>query len=113
MTRQNKTAVQDELTRSLTVIRDLVSQDMTEFAQSLSTMVQTNTLGDDVKFLIQFKDSDLSLKSNSFDKISKAIANEGIADNLYSVRVPIPMTATWLVFFQKKDSPDSDHGVLE
>ena len=102
LTRQNKSAVQDELSRSLTVIQDLISEDMAEFAQSLSTMVQTNTLGDDVKFLIQFKDSDLSLKGNSLAKICKAITNEGITDDLYTVRV-YTNDGDLVSFFQKKD----------
>ncbi len=100
VTRQNKDAVHLSLNKTLTVIRDSVSETQGSFAAAIQHMATANKLGDDVKFLGEFRDGDLSLTGNSYANVGKAITNAGIVDDLLRVRV-YGLDGTLVCFFEK------------
>ncbi|MCG8615215.1 MAG: hypothetical protein MI802_03285, partial [Desulfobacterales bacterium] len=100
VTRQNKDAVHHSLDKTLTVIRDAVSETEHSFSEAIRHMATANKLGPDVKFLSEYRDGDLSMTGNSFANIGKAITNEGILDDLLTVRV-YSQDKTLVCFFEK------------
>ncbi|MCG8635704.1 MAG: methyl-accepting chemotaxis protein [Desulfobacterales bacterium] len=105
VTRQNKDAVHLSLNKTLTVIRDSVSETETAFAASIQHMATANKLGADVKFLGEFKDGDLSLTGNSYANVGRAITNEGVVNGLFRVRV-YGLDGRLVCFFEKSGAGD-------
>ncbi len=64
-------------------------------------MATVNKFGDDVKFLIEYKESGIDLTRNSYETIAKAITNTAIVGKLYSVRV-YSKEGDLLCFYEKK-----------
>lgn len=84
---QNKDSVRLSLEKSVSAIQEQTADRRDTFASSIDHMAAANKIGDDVKFLMEFADSDLSMTGNSSATIGKAITNSGIIENLFSVRV--------------------------
>lgn len=85
--RQNKGFIHTGMTRALTVVRDSLLEKQNMFAGNIEHMTTMNKLGPDLKFLIDFSDSDLTLVSASYEKIVKAITNAAVIDNLKTISV--------------------------
>ena len=100
VTRQNAAAVHHSLDRTLTIVRDAVSSTRSVFTEAVRHMAIAAKLGQDAKFLDEFKDNDLSLTGNSFSKIVKAVTDEGVKDELFRVRV-FRKDGTLVGFFEK------------
>lgn len=111
VTRQNKQAVHLSLDNALTVIRDSIAEHQASFAAAIQHMAAANKLGDDVKFLGEFADSDLSLTGNSYANIGKAITNAGLVDGLFSVRV-YGQDGNLVCFFEKAEDQNRIMGFL-
>ncbi len=97
---QNKDSVHSSLAKSLSVIQDLVAERQLAFAGAIQHMGAANKLGADVKFLMEFADSDLSMTGNSYANIGKAITNTGMVEGLRNVRV-YSQEGDLVCFFEK------------
>ncbi len=97
---QNKDSVRMSLDKSVSVIQEQIVERRQAFAASMQHMAAANKLGEDVKFLMEFADSDLSMTGNSFATIGKAITNTGIIEKLFSVRV-YSTEGDLICFFEK------------
>lgn len=111
VTRQNKGSVHVSLEKSLAVVRDSLAENQAAFFETVLYMTTAYKLGDDVKFLIEYKTGQLSLTRNSYENITKAITNNAIAEKLYSTRV-YSNEGDLLCFFEKKTDTDLVMGFL-
>ncbi len=85
--KQNRDLVHTGMTTSLSVIQDSLVEKQTALSDLVSHMVTVNKLGDDIKFLMGFKESGLNLSRQSYEKIGNIIANTVLLENLWSLRV--------------------------
>ncbi|MCP4670735.1 MAG: methyl-accepting chemotaxis protein, partial [Desulfobacula sp.] len=85
--KQNRALVHTGMTKSLSVIQDSLLEKQTELSEVILHMVTMNKIGDDVKFLEGFKDSELNLTRQSYEKIGNIIANTALLENLWNIRV--------------------------
>ena len=97
---QNKDSVHSSLAKSLSVIQDLVAERQQTFAGAIQHMAAANKLGDDVKFLMEYADNDLSMTGNSYANIGKAITSTGMVETLRNVRV-YSQQGKLICFFEK------------
>lgn len=87
ISRQNRALVHLSMDKSMSVIQDSLIEKQTVFFNTVSHMVTANKLGDDVKFLNEFKDGGLNLARQSYEKIGNIMANTSIKENLYSLQL--------------------------
>ncbi len=85
--KQNRALVHTGMTKSLSVIQDSLLEKQTSLSDVILHMVTMNKIGDDVKFLGGFKDSELNLTRQSYEKIGNIIANTALLENLWNIRV--------------------------
>jgi methyl-accepting chemotaxis protein len=102
ISRQNKALVHTGMDRSMTVIRDSLTEKQVALSDTISQMVSVNTIGSVIKFLTEFKDSGINLVRPSFDKIGTIITNTAILENLMNVRI-YNMEGTLLSYVVQKD----------
>ena len=87
ISRQNRDLVHMGMDKSMSVIRDSLVEKQTVLFNVIDHMVTANKLGDDVKFLNEFKDSGLNLVRQSYEKLGNIMANTSIQENLYRLQI--------------------------
>ena len=109
VSRQNKTLIHTRMAKSLEVIRDSLVDKQNTFAANIAHMTTMYKLGQDVKFLINFSDNDLTLVRPSYENIAKAITNTAVVDNLKSISV-YSKKGRLVAFCAAKNSSDMTMG---
>ena len=105
---QNKDLVNTNLKKTLTVIRDSLVEKQADLSDTIGQMAKVNKIGDDIKFLYEFKSSKMNMTPDSYAKFAfnlymgQTIANTVALENLAGIFV-YNMAGELAVFVVEKD----------
>ncbi len=75
------------MNNSMSVIRDALGDKQAVLADMIQRMAAVNKIGDDIKFLTEFKGGGLNLSRQSYEKIGNIITNTALQEHLWRIHV--------------------------
>jgi methyl-accepting chemotaxis protein len=109
--RQNKAAVHVSLDKALSLVRDSLVDKQAGMLEKIRQMANLQKLGDNVKFIVDFKDQGTSLTRNSYETAANALAGIALTEELYSARL-YSYEGELVAYFETKTEKDLVTGFL-